>query len=113
MWTCLSSSLSVELTRDLVLVRLHKLCDHGPHHVELLSLGGWHWLTEIFELKLGLLELALNLVHNLRQVVPNVSKQYAGHLRGEHLTTDVTRWHGGVDGMSIEKALLLGLSFFH
>jgi hypothetical protein len=45
--------------------------------------------------------------------VPNVSKQYAGHLRGEHLTTDVARWHGGVDGVRIEEALLLGLSFFH
>lgn len=113
LWTSLASSLGVEFTRDLVLVGLDKLCDHGPHHVELLSLSGWHWLTEIFELNLGLLKLALDLVHDLRQVVSNMSKQYPGHLRGEHLTTQESWWHSGVDRVSIEETLLFGLCFFH
>ena len=112
MWTSLASSLSVELTRDLVLVGLNKLCDHSPNHMELLSLGGWHWLTQIFKLKLGLLEFALDLVHNLRQVVSNMSEQYPCHLRGENLTTKIPGWHSGVNRVSIEETLLLGLSFF-
>jgi len=88
------SLFGIELTRDLVLVALDKLCDHSPDHVEFLSFGRRHRHTKVFKLDLGLLELLTNLVHDFRQTMSDVRKQYASHLGGECLTTEVTRGHG-------------------
>jgi hypothetical protein len=41
----LVASLCVKLTRDLVFVRLDELSDHGPDHVELLTLRLRHGRT--------------------------------------------------------------------
>ena len=111
LWTSKDSSLVIEFTSNLVLVAVHKLGDHRPHHMELLTLCGWHWLSKILELGLGFLQLCLDFISDVWQIVLNVSKQYPCQLVCQYFTTKVTWWHCRVDLMLVEELLLFSLGF--
>jgi len=86
--------LNVELSGDLVLVRLHEISDHSPNHMKLFALGGGHRLAEVLKFDLSFLELLANLVDDIRQVVPDVREQYPGQLRREGFATQKAGRHG-------------------
>lgn len=112
-WSSLDALLCVEFTGNLVLVACHKLSDHSPDHVQLLALRLGHWLTKIVKLTLSFLQFLTDLVHDLRQVVTNVGKQYAGQFCCQDFTTEVTWGHGGVNWMRIEETHFLLHGCFH
>ena len=103
----LGASLHVKLTRDLVFEGLNELSDHGPDHVELLTLGIWHGLTQVVKFALSLLQFLADLIHDFRQAVPNVSEQYPCQLRRKHFAAKEARWHCRVNLVRIEESHFL------
>jgi hypothetical protein len=103
----LGASLHIELSRDLVFVGLNELSDHGPDHVELLTLGSWHGLTQVFKFAQSLLQLLADLIHDFRQAVPNVSEQNPCQLRGKHFTAEEARRHCRVNRVRREESHFL------
>ena len=87
--------------------------DHVPEDLRLLCVFRRHSWTQIFQIFVGFLHLLSDLLHNLRQVMLDVSKQDTRKLGCQVEDTQQVLRHGRVDGVSGEVQLLLLLGRFH
>lgn len=67
----------------------------------------WHWWTEISQVILIFLHLALDLLHDFWKRVLDVSEQDLCQLSSQVSNTEKVLLHGGVDWMTLEVELLL------
>jgi len=84
LWTALCCELAtcVVLTANLVLVSLHKLRDHVPKQMHLVSLGRRKGWTKLFDFVLSLLLLFLDLSDDLWQAMLDMHKENARKFLG-------------------------------
>ena len=103
----------IELTRDLVLVSLDKLVNHGPYHMLLLAFCWWHWLTQILKIWFGFFKLFPYFIDDLWQIMLDMRKQYSWQFGRQDFTSEQSWWHRWVNRMRVEEWLFLIFCFLH